>query len=280
MDLDGQTAIITGSTRGIGKALALELASHGVNITVTGKTTEPKEDMKGTIYKTAEEVEKLGAEALPIEHDVRDEDNCKAVVDETIDEWGKVDILINNAGAIQMTSVEDTPPNRYDLLMEVNARGSYVMSHYVLPHMKERDYGHILMASPPIATNKTPGKTAYGLSKIGMTFVAQSLAEEVDRENIGVNAFWPVTAIETRATRYFNMGTEEMWRKPQILCDMVREIVKTEPGSLSGNALLDEPFLREQGVEDFEQYAVVEGSEPPPLSAQLFFVDYPPSDEE
>ncbi len=279
MDLDGQTAIITGSTRGIGKALALELASHGVNITVTGKTTEPKEDMKGTIYKTAEEVEELGAEALPLKLDVRDDDNAKSVVDETIDEWGKIDILINNAGAIQMTSVEETPPKRYDLLMDVNARGSYVMAHYALPHMKERDYGHILMASPPIATNKTPGKTAYGLSKLGMTFIAQSLAEEVDRDNIGVNAFWPVTAIETRATRYFNMGTEEMWRTPQILCDTVREIVRKEPGSFSGNAVLDEPFLRDHGVDDFEQYNVVEGSEPPPLSAQLFFIDYPADEE-
>jgi len=275
MDLDGQVAIITGSTRGIGKQLALELADQGCNITVTGKTTEPKEEMEGTIYTTAEAVEERGREALPIEHDVRDEDNCKKVVDETIDKWGRVDILINNAGAIQMSSVEETPPKRYDLLMDVNARGSYVMSHYVLPHMKERDYGHILMASPPIETNMTPGKTAYGLSKIGMTFIAQSLAEEVSDHNIGVNAFWPVTAIETRATRYFNMGTEEMWRTPRILCDTVREIVKKRPGDFSGNAILDQPFLEDHGVEDFDQYNVVEDAEPPPLSAQLFFVDYP-----
>ncbi|MFB6350755.1 MAG: SDR family oxidoreductase [Bradymonadaceae bacterium] len=275
MDLEGQTAIITGSTRGIGRELALELADQGCNITVTGKTTEPKEDMKGTIYTVAEKVEDRGQEALPLKLDVRDEDNAKQVVDETVEKWGKVDLLINNAGAIQMTSVEDTPPKRYDLLMDVNARGAYVMSHYALPHMKEQDYGHILMASPPIATNKTPGKTAYGLSKLGMTFIAQSLAEEVDGENIGVNAFWPVTAIETRATRYFNMGTEEMWRTPQIVCDMVREIVQKDPGDFSGNAVLDEPFLREHGITDFEQYNVVEGAEPPPLSAQLFFVDFP-----
>jgi citronellol/citronellal dehydrogenase len=272
--LEGRTAIVTGATRGIGKALALRLADLGVDVTVTGKTVDDSDkEMEGTIHKTAEAVEERGAEALPIRHDVRDEDNCKEVVDETVEKWGGLDILINNAGAIQLTDVENTPPNRYDLLMEVNARGTYVMSHYALPHLRDNDWGHVLTASPPIATDRTPGRTAYGLSKIGMTFIAQSLAGEVEDEPIAVNAFWPLTAIDTRATRYFNMGTEEMWRTPEILCDMVEEIVQTPPNKLSGEALLDEPFLRERGYDDFEQYNVVEGSEPPPLSAQLFGVD-------
>jgi citronellol/citronellal dehydrogenase len=171
-----------------------------------------------------------------------------------------------------MTGVEDTPPNRYDLLMEVNARGAYCMSYYALPHLRDNGWGHILMASPPIATDRLPGKTAYGLSKIGMTFVAQSLAEEIDGENVAANAFWPMTAIDTRATRYFNLGTEEMWRKPAILCDMVEEIVSTPPSELSGEALLDETFLEDRGWDGFESYNVVEDSDPPPLSAQLFGV--------
>ena len=275
MDLEGQVAIITGSTRGIGKALALALAEQGVNITVTGKSVEPDEEMPGTIYQTAEEVEELGAEALPIKLDVRHEEEAKNVVDKTIDEWGKIDILINNAGAIQLTPVKDTPPKRFDLLMDVNARGSYVMTYYTLPHMLERDYGHILMASPPNEAKTSPGKTPYALSKIGMTFIAQSLAEELDDANIGVNAFWPLTAIDTRATRYFNLGTEEMWRTPEILSDTVLEIVKKEPGTFTGNAVLDEPFLREHGVDDFSKYACVEGSDPPPLSATLFGVEWP-----
>ena len=274
MDLEGQTAIITGSTRGIGKEIALALAEQGVNITVTGKTDEPKEDMEGTIYQTAEEVEELGAEALPIKLDVRFEEEAKNVVDETIDKWGRIDILINNAGAIQLTPVHDTPPTRFHLLMPVNARGSYVMSYYALPHMIEQDYGHILMASPPNEAQSTPGKTAYGLSKYGMTFIAKSLAGEVYDHNIGVNAFWPVTAIDTRATRYFGLGSEEMWRTPEILCDTVLEIVQKEPGDFSGNAVLDEPFLEEHGVEDFSKYNVVEGTNPPPLSATMFGVDY------
>ncbi len=273
-NLDGRVAIITGATRGIGKALAVALAEQGVNVTVTGKTVDDSDsELEGTIYKSADAVREAGAEALAIQQDVRDEESCKHVVEETVDTWGRLDILINNAGAIQMKPVADTPPKRYDLLMDVNARGSYVMSYYALPHLRDNDWGHILMASPPIETDRTPGKTAYGLSKIGMTFIAQSLAGEVEDENIAVNAFWPLTAIDTRATRYFNLGTEEMWRTPDILCDMVTEIVSTPPSNLTGEALLDEPFLRRRGVEDFEKYNVVEGSEPPALSAQLFGVD-------
>jgi citronellol/citronellal dehydrogenase len=280
MDLEGQVAIITGATRGIGKKIALQLAEQGVNIVATGKTDEPREDLPGTIHQTAQEVEDLGAEALPIKLDVRHEEEAENVVDQTIDKWGKVDILINNAGAIQLTPVEETPPKRFDLLMDVNARGAYVMSYYCLEHMKERDYGHILMASPPIAIKKSPGKTAYALSKIGMTFTALSLAGEVYDHNIGVNSFWPVTAVDTRATRYFGLGTEEMWRTPEILSDTVESIVRQKPSEFSGNEVLDEPYLREhEGVEDFSKYNVVEGTEPPPLSATMFGVDYPPSDD-
>ncbi|MFB6265103.1 MAG: SDR family oxidoreductase [Bradymonadaceae bacterium] len=275
MDLQDRVAIVTGSTRGIGKALALSLAEQGCNVTVTGKTDEPDPDLPGTIYQSAEEVEELGAEALPRKMDVRHDEEVESVVEDTVDEWGRLDILINNAGAIQMTPVEETPPKRFDLLMDVNARGAYVSSYYALPHMKETGGGHILMASPPVASDQSPGKTAYGLSKIGMTYVAKSLAAEVEDHDIGVNAFWPLTALDTRATRYFGLGSEEMWRTPEILCDTVMEIVDKDPAEFSGNAVLDEPFLREHGVEDFEKYNVVEGTDPPPLSAQLFGVDDP-----
>lgn len=273
MSLDDQVAIITGATRGIGKALALRLADLGVRVCVTGKTVEPGGELPGTIHQTAEEIEELGGEALPLKLNVREEEECKSVIDETVETWGRLDILINNAGAIQLTSVEETPPNRFDLLMEVNARGAYVCSHYAIPHMRDSGGGHILMASPPIASDSSPGKTAYGLSKIGMTYIAKSLAAELRDDNIAANAFWPLTAIDTRATRYFNLGTEEMWRTPEILCDMVERIVQKDPSELSGEALLAEPFLREEGIEDFEKYNVVEGSDPPPLSAQMFDVE-------
>ena len=166
------------------------------------------------------------------------------------------------------------PPKRFDLMMGVNARAAYACAHYALPHMIEAGWGHILMASPPFKIDKAPGKTAYALSKLGMTFVAKSLAEEVREHNIGVNAFWPITAIESQATRHFGMGTEEDWRTPQILCDTVEAIVRREPSECTGNAFYDEEVLEHDGVTDFSQYAVVEGSEPPPFSAMLFDPEY------
>ena len=268
--LDGQVAFITGSTRGIGRKIAIELAKEGCNIVVTGKTDTPHEKLPGTIYTTAEEVEEAGAEALPLKVDVRYDDQIKDAIDQTVDKWGRLDILINNAGAINLKSVRETPPKRFDLLMGVNARAAYACSYYALPHMIEADYGHILMASPPITMHKAPGKAAYALSKLGMTFIAQSLAEEVSEHNIGVNAFWPVSAIETQATIQFNLGSEELWRKPEMLSDTVLPIVTRKPSECTGNAFYDEDVLREEGVEDFSKYNVVEGTNPPPLSAMMF----------
>lgn len=272
--LDGKVAFITGSSRGIGLEIAIKLAKEGCKIVITGKTDEPHPKKEGTIYTAAEAVEEAGGEALPLKLDVRHDEEIQDCFEQTVEKWGRIDILINNAGAIHLAGVADTPPKRFDLLMGVNARAAYACSHYVLPYMKEQGGGHILMASPPNKLEKAPGKTAYALSKIGMTFVAQSLAEEVRDDNIAVNAFWPVTAIDTAATRHFGLGTEDMWRTPDILADMVLEIVTTEPSECTGEALYDEPFLRDRGVEDFEQYNVVEGAEPPPLSAQLFDPEY------
>lgn len=273
-DLSGRVAFITGTTRGIGKDIALSLAECGCTIVSTGKTAEPQEDKAGTIHQTADEVREQGSSALAIQLDVRDEEGIHDAIEETIEEFGRLDILINNAGAIQMANIEEMPANRFDLMMDVNVRGAYVCSRAALPYMKEQDYGHILMASPPIEINEAPGKAAYGLSKLGMTFVAQSLAQEVSEQNIGVNTFWPVTAINTRATRYFGMGTEQDWRTPEILSDTVLEIVSRSPSECTGNTFYDEEVLREAGVEDFSQYAVTEDSDPTPLSAWLFDPDY------
>lgn len=273
-DLSGRVAFITGTTRGIGKEIALSLAECGCTIVSTGKTAEPQEDKAGTIHQTAEAVREQGETALAIQLDVRDEEGIHDAIDKTIEEFGRLDILINNAGAIQMANIEEMPANRFDLMMDVNVRGAYVCSRAALPYMKKQDHGHILMASPPIEIGKAPGKAAYGLSKLGMTFVAQSLAQEVSGQNIGVNAFWPVTAINTRATRYFGMGTEQDWRTPEIVSDTVLEIVSRPPSECTGNAFYDEEVLREAGVEDFSHYAVSEDSDPAPLSAWLFDPDY------
>ncbi|AWV90495.1 SDR family oxidoreductase [Bradymonas sediminis] len=268
--LEGQVAFITGSTRGIGRDIAIALAKEGCNIVVTGKTDEPHPQLPGTIHTTAADVEAAGAEALPLKLDVRYDDQIESAINQTIDKWGRLDILINNAGAINMKPALQTPPKRFDLMMGINARAAYACSYYALPHMIERNYGHILMASPPIAIDRAPNKAAYALSKLGMTFLAQSLAEEMREHNIGVNAFWPVAAIQTQATIHFNLGTPETWRSPYILSDTVLEIVTREPRTCTGNAFYDEDVLREAGVTDFSKYQIVEGHEPPPLSAMIF----------
>ncbi|MFU8802868.1 MAG: SDR family oxidoreductase [Bradymonadaceae bacterium] len=274
MKLENQVAFITGSSRGIGKEIALTLAREGCKVVVTGKTAEPHPTLPGTIHDTVQEIEAAGGEALAIQLDVRFDGQVEAAINQTVAKWGRLDILINNAGAIQLTPVVDTPPKRFDLLMGINARAAYVCSYFALPHMIKHKYGHILMASPPNKVDRAAGKTAYALSKLGMTFIAQSMAEEVREHNIAVNAFWPVTAVDSQATRHFGMGTEEMWRTPDILCDTVMAIVTKKPSECTGNAFYDEELLRQEGVTDFSKYAVVPGQEPPPYSAMLFDPDY------
>jgi len=271
---DGRVAFVTGTSRGIGKALALSLADAGAKIVSTGKTVEEHERLPGTIVETAEEVRERGGEAISVQLDVRDEESVEAAVEETVDEFGRVDFCINNAGAIHFGPVADTPAKRFDLLMDVNVRGAYVTTRACLPHMREQEYGHVVSMSPPLGPTEAPGKAPYAYSKLGMTFLSNSLAAELSGEPVGVNALWPVAAIETEATRHFGMGQPEDWRTPEIVCDAVEEILSRDPAAFSGNELYDEELLREAGVDDFSQYAVVEGSDPGPTSAQLFDPDY------
>ena len=269
-NLDGRVAFVTGTTRGVGKQYALSLAEAGCDVVSTGKTVEPREDLPGTIHQTAEEVRERGQESLAIQLNVREEDQIREAIEETVDHFGHLDYVINNAGAIQIAPVEEMPAKRFDLMMEVNARAAYLTAREALSHLRDSGGGHIVMSSPPIETDRSPGMTAYGLSKIGMTYVAQSLAGELEGEDIGVNAIWPVTAIDSQATRHFGMGSEEQWRTPEVLADAVLEILSRDPTTCTGNAFYDEEVLREAGVEDFSDYAVVEGSDPPPLSAMMF----------
>jgi citronellol/citronellal dehydrogenase len=273
-DLDGSTAFITGTTRGIGKQIALSLADAGCNIVSTGKTVDDSDsDLSGTIHKTAEECEAKGVETLALQLDVRDEAEVEAAAEKAIDEFGEVDIVINNASAIQMANVADLPAKRFDLLNDVNARGTYLVSRAFLPHLREQDGAWLLTNAPPVVTDRSPGKAAYAWSKLGMSFVTLSLAGETAGEGVGCNTFWPVTAIDTRATRYFGMGTEDDWREPQIVADTVLEILSRDPHEFTGNSVYDEEILREAGVESFENYNVTEG-DPAPTSAQLFDPGY------
>ncbi len=266
MRLKGRVAIVTGASRGIGRTIAVALAREGAAVTVAAKTDAPSDKLPGTIHDTVEEIEKVGGRALAVKCNVREESEIERMVERTSRTFGKVDILINNAGAIFLSDVVDTPPGRFDLVMDVNARASFLCSRAVLPGMIERKWGHILMMSPPVSFSKVSGKVAYMLSKLGMTMIAQGLAEEVKAHHIAVNALWPVTAIESQATIHFQMGEPSQWRKPEIMSDAVMAILSREPPTLTGRALYDEEILKEAGVTDFSKYAVVPGTTPPPLS--------------
>lgn len=277
-DLSGQTAFITGTTRGIGKHIALSLAEAGCNIVSTGKTSEEDDygddqELEGTIEQTAREVRELGVEAHPIQLNVRDEENVEAAAEEAIDRFGEVNIVINNASAIQIANVEELPANRFDLMNDVNVRGTYLTSRAFLDHLKEVDDAWLLTNAPPVAIDRAPGKAPYSWSKMGMSFITQSLAGELAGDDVGCNSFWPVTAIDTRATRYFGLGTEDDWRSPDIVSDAVLAILGRDPAEFTGNAVYDEDILRESGVDGFESYNLTEG-DPAPMSAQMFDPDY------
>jgi len=269
-DLSGSTAFITGTTRGIGKRLALALADCGCNVVSTGKTTDDDDsELDGTIEQTAREVRERGPEALALELNLRDEDRVEAVVEAAIDHFGEVDIVVNNASAIQLANVADLPANRFDLLTDVNVRGTHLVAHAFADHLAGLDEAWLLSNSPPVATDRSPGKAPYAWSKLGMSFITLSLAEELAGKAVGCNTFWPVTAIDTRATRYFGLGTEDDWRSPEIVSDAVLEILSRDPSECTGNSFYDEDLLREAGVSDFSAYNVTDG-DPAPMSARMF----------
>jgi citronellol/citronellal dehydrogenase len=274
-DLHGQTAFITGTTRGIGKALALALAEAGCNIVSTGKTVDDSDsDLQGTIHKTAEECAAKGVDTHAVQLDVRDPANVQAAVDEAIDEMGEINVVINNASAIDMRPVAQMPADRFDLMTEVNVRGTYLVARAFIDHLMDVEQdAWILTNAPPVGADRAPGKAAYAWSKMGMSFVTLSLASELEGYDVGCNAFWPVTAIDTRATRYFGLGTEDDWRTPQIVADAVMEILKRDPTEFTGEVVYDEEILRAAGVEDFSEYNLTEG-DPDPTSAEMFGDDY------
>jgi citronellol/citronellal dehydrogenase len=262
MQLDGKVAIITGASRGIGRAVALKLASEGADIVVAAKTVEPHPKLEGTIHTVAAEIEALGRKALAVQTDIRDAAQITAMVEQTLEKFGRIDMLINNAGALWWYPLLDTPVKRFDLVMDVNVRGSFLACQAVLPAMIKQKSGHIINMSPPIDYRALTGKVGYMISKYGMTMLAMGLAGEVKAHNIAVNALWPVTLIESFATKNFGMGDRSKWRKADILADATYAIVSADPAKRTGQALLDEDVLREEGVTDFATYACVEGSEP------------------
>ena len=263
MNWEGRVAFITGATRGVGKALAVALARQGCDIVVTGKTIQDRPELPGTIFDTAAEVEAAGRAALAFQLDVRDDQAVARAVDATIQRFGRLDILINNAGALFWRPLKDTPLQRFDLVMGVNVRGAFACIHHALPHMLRAGWGHILNMSPPLDPAGAQGKIAYAISKFGMTLIAHGLAGELRGSNVACNALWPATLIESYATITWGLGDRRLWRTPEILVDAALRILAKPPASFTGHALIDEDFLRAEGVTDFTRYRCDPDHEPP-----------------
>jgi citronellol/citronellal dehydrogenase len=260
-DLTGKVAIVTGASRGIGKVVALRLAQCGCDVAVAARSEVSKPRLPGTIHDTVREIEALGRRAIAVKTNVREADEIEAMVERTVAELGRVDILINNAGALWWMPVAETPTKRFDLVMDVNARAAFVASRAVLPHMAKQGGGHILVYSPPLDMAMLPGKVAYCISKFGMTMLAQGLAEEVREAGIAANALWPATVVESQASINHGLGGPAMWRKAEIVADATLAIL-ARGTEVTGRALLDEEILREAGVGEFDAYSCVPGGQP------------------
>jgi citronellol/citronellal dehydrogenase len=263
MRFAGRVAMVTGASRGVGKALALRLAAEGCDVVVAAKTATPDPKLPGTIHDTAREIEALGRRAFPAQLDIRDDAAVERVVAQALERFGAIDFLVNNAGALYWRAAAETEMKRFDLVMGVNARGTLACTRYVLPSMLARNFGHILMLSPPVDPKAGAGKVAYALSKFGMTLIAQGVAEELRGRDVAANALWPATLIESQATRRWGLGGPALWRKPEILADAMVAIFDKPPQSFTGHALIDEDFLRGEGVTDFAQYRCDPEHEPP-----------------
>jgi citronellol/citronellal dehydrogenase len=271
MRFAGKVAFITGASRGVGRCIALALAREGADIVIAAKTSEPHPKLPGTIHTVAAEVTALGRRALPVQVDVRDEEAVAAAVKLALDCFGRIDFLVNNAGALYWQAVAETPMSRFDRVMGVNVRGAFACTREVLPAMLSRGYGHILMMSPPVEPAAAAGKVAYAVSKFGMTLIAHGLAGELAGHNVACNALWPATLIESYATINFALGDRTVWRKPDVLADAAMAIFAKPPESFTGRAVIDEDFLRSEGVADFTVYRCDPAHEPPRVGFDFRF---------
>jgi citronellol/citronellal dehydrogenase len=278
MSLKGKTLFITGASRGIGLAIALKAAADGANIAIAAKTVDPHPKLEGTIHTAAAEIAKAGGRALPLAVDVRDDAAVQAALDEAAAKFGGIDIVVNNASAIQLTPVTATDMRRYDLMQQINARGNFMVSKFAIPYLVRSANPHILMLSPPLdmAEKWFAPHTAYSMAKFGMSLVVLGLAGEL-RGKVAVNALWPRTTIATAAIKNLLGGDTIMRqsRKPEILAEAACRIFQ-KPGSFTGNFLIDDTFLAGEGIRDFDQYRVDPSQ---PLQVDFFVPDksLPPS---
>lgn len=260
MSFKNKTILITGGSRGIGKSIALRLAKEGANIAIAAKTTEPHPKLEGTIFTAAEEIEKLGVKALPLQCDIRNEEQIEAAVNKTVETFGGIDILINNASAISLTPTEQTEPKRFDLMMDIEIRGTFFMCRSCIPHLKKSTNAHILNLSPPINLNPKwfAQHLAYTIAKYGMSMIVSGLAEELKQYKIAANALWPKTTIATAAVQNLLGGDflMQMSRTPDIVAEAAYYILSRTSTECTGNFFIDEDVLKQEGITDLGKYAV------------------------
>lgn len=266
MSLAGKRIFITGGSRGIGLAIALRAAADGASIAIAAKTAEENPKLPGTIFSAAKDIEAAGGKALPIQCDIRDEDAVAVAVAKAAEQFGGLDILINNASAINLTPTEKTPAKRFDLMFDVNVRGTFLTSQAAIPYLRESAKAgrnpHILTLSPPLSMSPKWFKNhvAYTMSKYGMSMCVLGMAEEFKRDGIAVNALWPRTAIDTAALQMIPGVDTDFCRKPEILSDTAYIILNRDSKTTTGNFFVDDEVLASEGTTDLEKYSVKPGT--------------------
>lgn len=268
-DLKGKTVFVTGASRGIGRAIALRCARDGANIVIAAKTAQAHPKLSGTIHTVAAEVEALGAKALALQVDIREEQAVYAAVASAVERFGGIDVLVNNASAIGLTGTLDTPIKRYDLMLGINARGTFLCSQACIPHLKRAANPHILTLSPPLNLNPRWFKdhVAYTMSKYGMSMCTLGMSAEFAQDGIAVNSLWPRTLIATAAVETFFAAALPASRTPEIMADAAYAILVKPSRSVTGNFFVDEDLLRAEGVQEFSRYAASPGT---PLKTDIF----------
>lgn len=263
MTFQNKTAFITGASRGIGKAIAQRLAAAGANIVIAAKSIEENPKLGGTIYSAAQEIEAAGGKALAVACDIRDEMQIQNAVEKAVERFGGIDILINNASAISLTPIEQTEPKRFDLMHDINVRGTFFVSKACIPYLKNGNNPHLLNLSPPLNLNPKwfGAHAAYTISKYNMTMIALGLAAELKKFNIAANTLWPKTTIATAAVKNLLGGEAliKMSRKPEIMADAAYYVLQKPSTECTGNTFIDEEVLTAEGITEFDQYAITPG---------------------
>ena len=263
MPYTNRTAFITGASRGIGKAIAQRLAAAGANIVIAAKSIEENPKLGGTIYSAAQEIEAAGGKALAVACDIRDEMQIQYAIEKAVERFGGIDILINNASAISLTPIEQTEPKRFDLMHDINVRGTFFVSKACIPYLKNGNNPHLLNLSPPLNLNPKwfGAHAAYTISKYNMTMIALGLAAELKKYNIAANTLWPKTTIATAAVKNLLGGEAliKMSRKPEIMADAAYYILQKPSNECTGNTFIDEEVLTAEGITEFDQYAITPG---------------------